>query len=85
MGNCKICNKPVGIGLNEHVFCRQAAELRRAPALVLRPPKSSPAAAPPPLTARGIFWAVFAGVSAALAVFHFAGALVAYLCKIIRA
>jgi hypothetical protein len=85
MANCKICDKPVGIGLNEHVFCRQAAELRRAPVRVRQPQTAPLATAPPPLSTRGIFWAVFFGVSAALAVFHFAGALFAYLFKMIRA
>jgi hypothetical protein len=52
----------------------------------VRQPQTAPlATAPPPLSTRGIFWAVFFGVSAALAVFHFAGALFAYLFKMIRA
>jgi hypothetical protein len=84
MGNCKICKKPVGIGLNEHVFCRQAAALRRAPVRMPQPPTAALAAAPPPLTAPGVFWAAFLGVSAALAVFRVAGVLIAYLGRIVR-
>jgi hypothetical protein len=64
MANCKYCGKPAGLCVEEHESCRISAKgeltLDQIRAGITDPNiPAAPAKAPRPLTAAGVFWAVF--------------------------
>lgn len=75
MANCKYCGKWAGICIHEHLDCERAA--KEGGDAVPWPPPSAP---PKPLTASGIFWAVFG----ALWCFSLSAGLVVLFVNLLR-
>jgi hypothetical protein len=56
MADCKYCGKPAGFRVGEHEACRKAKEAGISAEEIAEQARTFP---PRPLTAGGVFWAVF--------------------------